>query len=61
MKGKIQYHLRSKQASIDKSNPQILTSSPALDVGKTKSKLTEFIVDKNLQLVLFYFILSGRR
>jgi hypothetical protein len=51
MKGKIQYHLRSKQTSVDKSNPQILTSSPALEIQKSKSKLTEFILDKNLHLV----------
>ena len=27
---KLKYHLRSKQVSIDKSNQQILTSSPIL-------------------------------
>ncbi len=32
MKNRIQYHQRSKQLSIDKSNPEILTSSPIIDM-----------------------------
>ena len=53
MKGKIQYHGRSKHASIDKSNPNILTSSPAVDVSKnSRLKIPESIFfDKNMQLV----------
>jgi hypothetical protein len=53
MKGKIVYHSRSKHASIDKSNPNILTSSPAIDVSKhSRLKIPESIFfDKNMQLV----------
>ena len=39
---KIKY-LRSKQSSMDRSNPQILTSSPILEAKKTHSKLPDFL------------------
>ena len=57
MKGKIQYHGRSKHASIDKSNPNILTNSPAIDVSKnSRLKIPESIFfDKNIQLVKKYY------
>lgn len=53
MKAKIQYHHRSKHASIDRSNPQILTSSPLLDISnKTKMILSDYMNEKNMRLVI---------
>ncbi len=52
MKGKIQYHHRSKQASIDRSNPQILTSSPAFEnEKKSKYKIVEYMLESKIRLV----------
>jgi hypothetical protein len=49
---KIQYHLRSKQASMDKSNPNILTSSPVIETTTSKlSKIPSYMLDKNLHMV----------
>jgi hypothetical protein len=67
MKGKIQYHHKSKQASIDRGNPQILTSSPILENDKkTKMKIPEFLLESKMRLVIknrkfnnFLFILGG--
>ena len=54
MKGKIQYHHKSKQASIDRGNPQILSNSPILENDKkTKTKIPEFLLESKMRLVKY--------
>jgi hypothetical protein len=45
MKGKIQYHHRAKQMSVDKSTQEILNSSPVLE-----KKNKEFIIENKMKL-----------
>ena len=45
MKGKIQYHHRAKQMSVDKSTQEILNSSPILE-----KKNKEFVIENKMKL-----------